>query len=185
MLSIHLYGDLRKLAEKSKATDDSTLEVAWEKNETTGQLLSRLGIGEDEVGEMFINHKPVNLEKKIPKDARVALFSAQMYLLCGGQHLKGHGFITKRADKKDYWNEDIEIKVKLYATLRKYKEDVSLGESFSLKTSPNSKVIDLINKLDIPKDEVQIVLINGNKKDLETKLSENDLVVLFPKLGGG
>jgi len=110
MLDIHLFGTLRKLAKDSKATDDSTIELPWKPEETIKELLERLKIGPDDVGEVFINHKPVGLSKKIPKNARIGLFSSQMYLLCGGQHMKGHGFITKKRKNAEYWNEENEDK---------------------------------------------------------------------------
>ena len=104
-IRIHLYGNLRKLAEKSGPTDISVLELEWKENETiVGLVNDRLKLSFEEVGEIFVNHKPIcDYETIIPDKARVALFGKGMYLLCGGQHMKGHGFIEKKDKVVDYW----------------------------------------------------------------------------------
>ena len=54
----------------------------------------------NECGEIFCNGKVATTTTLIPNGARIGLFSIGMHLLCGGQHLKGHGFITKKPTKK-------------------------------------------------------------------------------------
>jgi len=111
-IEIHLYGKLRKLAENSSPTADSVLKLDWKPNETVAELIiQRLNLSLDKVGEIFVNHKPVDVDTIIPNEARLGLFQQGMYLLCGGQHMKGHGFITsKKAKKKkmDYWQTEQE-----------------------------------------------------------------------------
>ena len=97
MLDIHVFGKFRKLSQNSKVTDDSTLDIEFIEGETVGQLLNRLSIPFDEIGDIFVNHNVRDLEYVIPYDkSRVAIFPLGMHLLCGGQHLKGHGYITKQ-----------------------------------------------------------------------------------------
>jgi len=105
IIKIHLYGKLRRLAENSGSTDDSIIELNWNENETLTNLVNkRLNLSFDEIGEIFINHNPITkFNVVVPSEARVALFAKGMYLLCGGQHLKGHGFIEKRDKEVDYW----------------------------------------------------------------------------------
>ncbi|MHA1551353.1 MAG: hypothetical protein ACTSUP_09450 [Candidatus Heimdallarchaeaceae archaeon] len=104
-IKIHLYGKLRSLAEDSGCTDDSIIELVWKEDETLVNLVNkRLNLSFDEIGEIFINHKPVTeFNIIIPSEARIALFAQGMYLLCGGQHLKGHGFIEKKGKEVNYW----------------------------------------------------------------------------------
>ena len=42
-------------------------------------------------------------ETIIPDNSRVALFGAGMRLLCGGQHLKGHGYVEEPAPDINYF----------------------------------------------------------------------------------
>ena len=43
----------------------------------------------------------------------------------------------------------------------------------------------LLSALDIAAEDVAIFLVNGNRKELNTKLNNNDIVALFPPIGGG
>lgn len=106
MLEIHFYGKFRELCKNSGPTDESVKKIPYKEDETILKLLDRLGISPDNMGEIFLNHNPVDIDTKIPDNARIALFPRGMHLLCGGQHMKGHGYITKKADKKfNYWNK--------------------------------------------------------------------------------
>ena len=105
MLKIYLFGKFRTLANDPDPTSDSVIEVPWIENETVAELVKRLNLP-CETGEVFVNHKVAENDTVIPENARIALFPTGMSLLCGGQHLKGHGFITseKARSKRDYWN---------------------------------------------------------------------------------
>ncbi|MDH5403132.1 MAG: hypothetical protein OEZ01_06860 [Candidatus Heimdallarchaeota archaeon] len=97
MIDIHLFGKLRKYAKNQNPTEDSRIDIEFIEGETMGQLLERLNISSEEVGDVFVNHVVRNLEFAIPHaGSRIAIFDKTMYLLCGGQHLKGHGFITNK-----------------------------------------------------------------------------------------
>lgn len=78
------------------------------------------------------------------------------------------------------------VKVKTYATLRKYgPRNVPLGSSFPLEID-GKNIIDVIQALKIPLNQDIIILVNGNRiTDLKTNLNDNDLVVFFPRIGGG
>ncbi len=107
MITIYLYGKLRQLAKKSAATDNSIIEMKWSKEMTVSDVLDQLQLTQEDVGEIFVNHTVVtDYSKAVPNESRVAIFAAGMHLLCGGQHLKGHGFISKKHKKLSYWNEE-------------------------------------------------------------------------------
>lgn len=106
MLDIHLFGTLRRFAQESSPTAKSVIQLPWVEGETISGLAERIGFGLDELGEVFVNHKPVTEDTIIPQDARVGLFSKGMFLLCGGQHMKGHGFITRHTGNNEaYWTK--------------------------------------------------------------------------------
>ncbi len=101
VLSIYVYGFLKKKFNKeAKMSEDTVIKVDYIQEETLGSLLHRLEIVDDELGECFINSKVATEETKIPDNARVAIFCKGMNLLCGGQHLKGHGNISEKPIKK-------------------------------------------------------------------------------------
>lgn len=105
LLDIHLFGKFREFAKNSKPTDDSTIQLEYIPNETLAGLLHRIGINDNEIGDVFLNFKVVEIDVIIPFDeSRISIFPEGMYLLCGGQHLKGHGFIQKKTKRtKKYW----------------------------------------------------------------------------------
>ncbi len=77
------------------------------------------------------------------------------------------------------------IQVKLYATLRKYLPDVPLGEKTEIEVPEDSKVKDVLDILNIPEKDAKIILVNGNRKKKTDSIQEDDLVVIFPPIGGG
>ena len=40
IINIHLYGKLRRLAENSGSTDESKIELSWNKDETLAHLIN-------------------------------------------------------------------------------------------------------------------------------------------------
>ncbi|MFX0209277.1 MAG: hypothetical protein ACFFDT_25060 [Candidatus Hodarchaeota archaeon] len=104
MLEIHIYGTLKKRIDPNASfAEDTILSITFVENERLKQLLTRLHIPLEECGEIFCNGLVATENTMIPEGARIGIFSTGMHLLCGGQHLKGHGFITKKPRKKDQY----------------------------------------------------------------------------------
>lgn len=101
-LDVHLFGEFRKLVPGSKASEDTILTVAWEEGMDLAKLVTKLEIPPDATGDCFVNGKLARGNTPIPDGARVGLFPSNMVLLCGGQHLKGHG-LTKDHLDIDYY----------------------------------------------------------------------------------
>ena len=78
------------------------------------------------------------------------------------------------------------INVKLYATFRKFAPPgTELGESFKIDIE-NKTISDVIDLLKIPKEKGVIVMVNGIRiTNLNHLMRDNDLIVIFPVLGGG
>lgn len=74
----------------------------------------------------------------------------------------------------------MKVNVKLFATLRdgRFKEKATHLEE-------NSRVLDVINKYELPMDEVSICLVNGRDADTNQVLQNGDTVSIFPPVGGG
>ncbi len=79
----------------------------------------------------------------------------------------------------------MKIQVKLYATLRRHIPNLELGEAKTFEVKEKATIEELIELLRIEKNEAKIILVNGVKKDLSYTMQENDLIVIFPPIGGG
>jgi molybdopterin synthase sulfur carrier subunit len=78
------------------------------------------------------------------------------------------------------------IHVKLYATLREFAPpNNEIGSSFVVELEGNTLGA-LVGRLGFEMDRAKIVMINGNRVfDMSTTLRDDDLVVIFPPIGGG
>ncbi len=72
------------------------------------------------------------------------------------------------------------IKVRLFATLRAGRDKEMMVEG---KEGMTSRFI--LDTLAIPEEEVAILLINGRNGQLDVPLSTDDVVSIFPPVGGG
>ena len=72
------------------------------------------------------------------------------------------------------------IEVRLFATLRQGRQKV-----YHVEPSSVTNIQDIMDVLDIPRSEVNIMLINGFHQKPETEVNEGDVVSLFPAVGGG
>ena len=74
----------------------------------------------------------------------------------------------------------MEITVKLFATLRKERFDKE-----TLEFSDGTTVGQIIDELDIPRDQVSIIFVNNKHAAPYLQLSHGDVVAFFPPIGGG
>lgn len=74
----------------------------------------------------------------------------------------------------------MKITVKLFATLRTGRFDENV---FDVDTCTDIDC--LLEKINLKREEVAIIFINGIHGDYNSKVSENDIVSLFPPIGGG
>lgn len=72
------------------------------------------------------------------------------------------------------------IEVRLFATLRQGREKI-----YQLDPSAFSCAGQIIAHLEIPPEEVSILLINGFHKKPGDPVADGDVVSLFPPVGGG
>ena len=72
------------------------------------------------------------------------------------------------------------IEVRLFAGLRQGRQKVYQMEAGSIKN-----VQDIMDVLNIQRSEVNILLINGFHQKPETAVKDEDIVSLFPAVGGG
>ena len=74
----------------------------------------------------------------------------------------------------------INIEVRLFATFREGRE-----KKYFLEVAEGSNILKIIDDLNIDEKEVSIMLLNGIDGDSSRKLSDGDVLALFPPVGGG
>jgi molybdopterin converting factor small subunit len=79
----------------------------------------------------------------------------------------------------------IRVKVKLFATLRRYYPELGIGGGLDVELPDGATVGQLVNHLGLPADHVRVVFINGIARDESYTLSDGDEVGIFPPVGGG
>ena len=72
------------------------------------------------------------------------------------------------------------VEVRLFAGLREGRGKIIMMEPESVKN-----VQDIMDRLNIQRKEVNILLINGFHQKPETQVNDGDIVSLFPAVGGG
>lgn len=71
------------------------------------------------------------------------------------------------------------ITVRLFASLREYAPGDSCGV-IDMGIKEGSKIEDIISELDIPRERVKMIMLNGRASDSTTRVTGGDRVALFP-----
>jgi molybdopterin converting factor small subunit len=77
------------------------------------------------------------------------------------------------------------VKVKLFATLRKYLPGVELGKSSDIHLASGISIAQLYDVLGIPAEEIKLAYVNGIYCETDTILKDGDEIGIFPPIGGG
>lgn len=78
------------------------------------------------------------------------------------------------------------VHVKLYASLRRYRPAVELGQTFQIDLPAGATVEQLIQgELRLPPKETAIVLVNGIRQSWDWVLNDGDMIALWPPIAGG
>ena len=79
----------------------------------------------------------------------------------------------------------MDVHVKLFATLRRQFPDLGIGEAMSVTLPQGATIAHLVERLDLPDEQVKVVFVNGTVREREFMLSDGDEVGIFPPVGGG
>jgi len=79
----------------------------------------------------------------------------------------------------------IEVKVRLYGTLRKYHSGKAIGEAAVLPVFESTPLSALLKKINVPAEVVKLIFFNKQQKDVVYLLKDGDQVAVFPPIGGG
>lgn len=74
----------------------------------------------------------------------------------------------------------MKITVKLFATLRENREKI-----MELEIEEGDTVYDVIHAIGILHEDVAIIMINGRGVEMSAGLVDQDVLALFPAVGGG
>ena len=78
------------------------------------------------------------------------------------------------------------VHVKLYASLRRYRPEVGLGQPFLCAVPDDATVGQLaLEILRLPSEEAAITLVNGVYQSRAHHLSDGDTVAVWPPIAGG
>jgi len=79
----------------------------------------------------------------------------------------------------------ITVHVKLFATLRRYHPRLGPGEAIEVELPDGATAGQLVERLGLPADHVQVILVDRVARDPAHPLAAGDEVLLFPPVGGG
>lgn len=73
------------------------------------------------------------------------------------------------------------IQLKLFATLKSFMPPT--GEKYCIV--PGITIFNLLEQLNLPREKVRLIFIDGIKADFSATLSGGERVGIFPPVGGG
>jgi molybdopterin converting factor small subunit len=77
------------------------------------------------------------------------------------------------------------VNVMLSTTLRSCVPGYQPASGVTLEWTSPLSVRELAEKLNLPLDEIKIVMLNGRHASFEQKINDGDRVAYFPAVGGG
>ncbi len=77
------------------------------------------------------------------------------------------------------------VRVRVYATLRRYLPQAASGAMFETDLPEGATVASLLARLQLPETEVKVTFVNGRARPLDWPLAPGDEVGIFPPIGGG
>jgi molybdopterin converting factor small subunit len=79
----------------------------------------------------------------------------------------------------------MKINVRLQAILRRYRPAGFKGDVVQVDLPEGATVRDAVIALDVPTNMIHAIFVNDKQSTLDTALSEDDAVRLFPPVAGG
>ena len=77
------------------------------------------------------------------------------------------------------------VEVRLYASLRKYHPNPGSSEAVVITIDNEAKLGDLLDRLKVSRQEIGILMVNGNWQKESYLLKDGDRIGVFPLIGGG
>ena len=82
MVSVYLYGKLRRFAEKQNPMGESVIYISVQDGDSIGDIVRKIGIRHEKLGSnIFLNGEYSSLTRKVKSGDRLGLFPNDMQLL--------------------------------------------------------------------------------------------------------
>jgi len=81
--------------------------------------------------------------------------------------------------------DKLNITLKLYGGLDKNIKNYDYEKGASFKLDCSQTIVDVIEKIGIPKNRISLILSNGEIVNLNYMLKDNDFIKIFSQIGGG
>ncbi len=82
----------------------------------------------------------------------------------------------------------VQVTFKLFATLMHYLPSGAKKNAVELSIEPETTINQLIDRYQVPRDQVHLVLLNGLyqvEQDRDKSLKEGDALAIWPPVAGG
>jgi molybdopterin converting factor small subunit len=77
------------------------------------------------------------------------------------------------------------VQVKLFASLCRYSSHVLPGIPFEVEMPEGINLSDLVDRLNLPHEEVKVFFVNGRSRPIDWLLAAGDEIGIFPLVAGG
>jgi molybdopterin converting factor small subunit len=80
----------------------------------------------------------------------------------------------------------MQVEVVLFATLRRFAPpDLKIGEARFFEVGPGTTLAQLRDSLNLPAEEVRVIMRNNRQAELEDIVADGDRVAYLPAIAGG
>ncbi len=76
----------------------------------------------------------------------------------------------------------MKVNVKLMSIFAEYSKE---GDDGKTEIKDGGTVLDIVKELGLPEKQVRLIAVNGRQTDINTVLTEDDTVFIFPPAAGG
>ena len=76
------------------------------------------------------------------------------------------------------------VEVRCFAHLREFLPEEAEGGVYYYNTDKIT-ILEIADELNLPKEELHLIMKNGVKVNLQAKIEEGDRIGFFPPIGGG
>ena len=77
------------------------------------------------------------------------------------------------------------VRIRLFATLSRYCGEGTPGTPFEMEAPEGATLADLVNQLKLPREEVNVLFVNGRSRSMDWVLGPGDEIGIFPLVAGG